>query len=127
VRGAHASPTTLDRKKDFGEILDEELLLLGIEHQVAVAVFDVCESGKDAAADTEISGTKVRALFGAGEAEGDAGKVFGSHEGAVYAEGVRGKGGRKAAVIEWKQDAPTTRHEAGASAQARMMYCIRTG
>jgi len=102
MRGAHASPATVDREKDFGEILDEELLLLGIEHQVAVALFDVCQCGKDAAADTEIGGTKVRALFSTGKTEGDAGEVFGGHEGAVYAEGVRGKGGRKTTVIEWR-------------------------
>jgi len=79
VRGAHASPTAGDRKKHFGEILDEEPLLLGIEHEVAVAFFDVGKRGEDVAADAEVGGAEVGALLGVRETQSDAAEVSGIH------------------------------------------------
>jgi hypothetical protein len=81
VRGAGFAPATVDGEKHFREILDKELLLLGREHEVAVALLDVGKGGEDVAADAEISGAKVGALFGIGEAEGNAAEVGGSHGG----------------------------------------------
>ena len=86
VGGAHASPATVDREKNSREILDEELLLLRIEHEVAVALLDVRESGKDVAADAEVGGAEVGALFGAREGERDTGEVFGGHRADIIAD-----------------------------------------
>jgi len=81
VSGTHASPTTGNREKHFRKIVDEELLLLGIEHEVAIALLHVSEGGEDAATDAEVCGAEMGTLFGVGKAEGDAGEVFGSHGG----------------------------------------------
>jgi len=90
MRGAHASPTAGHREKDFREVLDEKLLLLGIEHEVAVALLDVRECGKDAAGDAEVGGTEVRTLLGTGKTEGDAGEVFRSGHGMeMITNGIR--------------------------------------
>ena len=88
VGGAHASPAAVDREENFGEILDEELLLLGIEHEVGVTLFDVGKGGEDVAADAEVGGAEVGALFGSGEAEGDTGEVVRSHGADIIADRV---------------------------------------
>jgi len=86
VRGAMFAPTPVDREENFGEILDEKLLLLGIEQQIAVAFLDVGESGEDAAADAKIGSSEVRALLGVGEAEGDAAEVRRVHGVGIVAK-----------------------------------------
>jgi len=79
MSGAVFAPTAVDGKKKIGKVLDEESLLLGIEHQVAVAFFDVSEGGEDVAADTKVSGTEVGALLRVRETEGDAAEVSWGH------------------------------------------------
>lgn len=79
VRGAVFAPATVDGQENFGKILDEELLLLGIEHEVAVAFFDVGKRGEDVAADAEVGGAEVGALLGVRETQSDAAEVSGIH------------------------------------------------
>ena len=81
VSGAHAAPSAVNGEKNVREILDERLLLLRVEHEVAVALFHVSERGEDVAADAEVGGTEVGAFFGVGERLCDAAEVFrGGHE-----------------------------------------------
>jgi hypothetical protein len=81
VGAAHLAPTAGDGEKNIGKILDEELLVLGGEHEVAVALIQGSQGGEDVSACAEVDGAEVRALFGVGEAEGDAAEVVGSHGG----------------------------------------------
>ena len=77
---AHLAPAARDRQEDFGEILDEKLLLLGREHEIAVALLDMGKRGENVATDAEIGGAEVAPLRGAGEAERDAREVVWGHE-----------------------------------------------
>ena len=79
VRGAAASPAPGNGNEDFGEVFDESGLLLGSDHDVAVAEFGGSERGKDTAADAEVGAAHVGAFFGAGEGEGQAPEVVDVH------------------------------------------------
>ncbi len=87
VRGAIAAPSTLNRDEHFGEFFDEGGLLLGCEHQVAVALFAGRESGEDSAANAEVGTPHMGIFFGAFEAEGDAAEVVDVH-GKYWMDGL---------------------------------------
>ncbi len=77
---AHATPASGDGEKDFGGFGDERLLLVGGEHQVAVALLHVGERGEDFSADAEIDTPHVGAFFGAFQAQRDFAEIGGGHE-----------------------------------------------
>lgn len=95
VRGTMFAPTSVDGEENFGEILDEQSLLHGIEHQIAVAFVDVGESGEDVTADAKVGSAEVRAFFGVGEAEGDAAEVRRIHGVGMVAKWSAGGKRRK--------------------------------
>ena len=80
VGAALLAPAAGDGEEDFGEILDEKLLLLRREHEVAVAFLDMGQCGEDVATDAEIGCAEVGPLFGLGEAERNAREVIRGHE-----------------------------------------------
>jgi len=79
VRGTAASPAAGDGDEDFGEFFDKGGLLLGSDHDVAVAEFCGGEGGEDASADAKIRGAHVGAFFGARDGEGQAAEVVDVH------------------------------------------------
>ena len=79
MSSTHASPAAVNGEEDFGEFLDEGGLLLGREHEVAIALLGGSESRKDAASDAEVGATHVGTFFGAFEAKGDAAEVGDVH------------------------------------------------
>ncbi len=79
VGHARAAPATGDGEENFGEFVDEGLLLVESEFEIAVALSGVGERGEDVAVYAEVGITHVRGFFGIGEAEGDAAEVADVH------------------------------------------------
>lgn len=77
------APTTVYREENAGELLDESGLLLGIQHEVAVAFRGVGKGGEDAATNTKIGAAHVRAFLGAREAKRYTAKVLGIQGGLL--------------------------------------------
>lgn len=96
VGGAVAAPAAVDREENFREFCDEGGLLIGSEHQVAVAFVGVGESREDAAVDAKVGGTHVGGFFGALEGKGDAAEVIHVHDGV---EGGALRGGPGSSLI----------------------------
>ena len=80
VGGSHASPAAVNGEKDIGLVVKEGLLELRGQHEVAVSLVLRSEGGEDVAADAEVCGSHVRALFGTFEAERDATEIVWRHE-----------------------------------------------
>jgi len=79
VGAAHSAPAAGDGEEDVGEVGDEELLLLGGEHEIAVALGLRGEGGEDSTVDAKVGVAHVGAFFGAGKSESDSAKVVGGH------------------------------------------------
>jgi hypothetical protein len=80
VGGSHAAPAAVNGEKDIGLVLKEGLLEFRGQHEVAVSLVLRSEGGEDVAADAEVCGSHVRALFGPFEAERDATEIVWRHE-----------------------------------------------
>jgi hypothetical protein len=79
VRRTFFAPAARNGEEDFGEILDEKLLLLGREHEVAVAFRDMSQRGENVATNAEIGGAEMGPLLGIGKAECYALEVIRGH------------------------------------------------
>ena len=66
---AVASPAAGNGQEDIGSLGNELRLLLGRQHQVAIALLYRCERGKNAAAHAEVHRSHVRAFLGALKAQ----------------------------------------------------------
>ena len=73
MSGAAYAPAAFYGDEDFGEFFDEGGLLLGGEHEVAVALFGGGEGGENAVAYAEVGAAHVGGFFGAFEARGRCG------------------------------------------------------
>src|SRR6185437_11500600 len=74
-----AAPSAGNGQEDFRRLGHKHRLLLGSEHQVAVAVLFRGKGGEDASPDAKVGGAEVGTFFGSFKRKRETAKIVGLH------------------------------------------------